>query len=213
MDRGSKWFIAAIAVLYFCGVGSLCLLPSHGQGPRPVRTINKAKKQAAPKPVSRTFKVIRVSDGDTMSVDLGEFIGPTEVRLWGMDAPEIEHPAMFGKPARPGQPWGIEARDALRDLVKRSGGKVILQKVERDAYGRLVCKANVRLLETNKLVGVAHWMILHGHAWWGSDYAPDEKTLAGAQADAIKQESGIWSYGPNPEKPKAFRDRINGKTK
>ncbi len=72
-------------------------------------------------PHSLVAKVDRVSDGDSViaTTDDGTKL---RIRLLGIDAPEIANGA------KPGQPFGEEARDYLDHLI---GGKV----VHADAYG------------------------------------------------------------------------------
>ncbi len=85
---------------------------------------------------ARTFRVIRVIDGDTFVIEYdGE---PTSVRLLGYDAPE------------PNEPGGAEATARLRELID---GKIVrLEFAEparpgaaykRDHFGRLLARVNV----------------------------------------------------------------------
>lgn len=94
---------------------------------------------------ARTFKVLRVVDGDTfvMRYD-GE---PTYVRLFGVDAPESR------------EPGGAAAMAALRRVI--DGRLVRIEfsgRRKRDNFGRLVCKAYVGKVS----VGAA--MVRAGHA-------------------------------------------------
>ncbi len=75
--------------------------------------------------VVRTVEGIvkKVADGDTLTIVTRERT-KLRVRLYGIDAPEIRH----GK--KPGQPYGEEAKAALRGMVLER--KVRLDIIDRD---------------------------------------------------------------------------------
>lgn len=96
--------------------------------------------------------VTRVVDGDSLWVTPVAGPGaaamppaPVEVRMLGIDAPEIC------------QAHGLEARDALRDLVLDR--LVGVQGVGRDTYGRLLATITVEGLNVNRR------QVAEGHAW------------------------------------------------
>lgn len=90
--------------------------------------------------------VARVVDGDSLWVTpAAAGAEAIEVRLLGIDAPEIC------------QPHGPEARDALRDLVQDR--LVSLKGVGRDTYGRLLATVTLDGLDVNRR------MVADGHAW------------------------------------------------
>lgn len=62
----------------------------------------------------------RIVDGDTIVIQ------KTQIRLFGIDAPEMDHP------------YGIKAKWALVSLCK--GRKISARITEKDAYGRTVAK-------------------------------------------------------------------------
>jgi endonuclease YncB( thermonuclease family) len=72
-------------------------------------------------PRSLVAKVDRVTDGDSVTATTSDGT-KLRIRLLGIDAPEIANGA------KPGQPFGEEAREYLDHLI---GGKV----VSVDAYG------------------------------------------------------------------------------
>ncbi len=82
-------------------------------------------------PAIRTVEgnVNKVADGDTLTTITREGT-KLRVRLYGIDAPEIQH----GK--KPGQPYGEQAKAALMGLVL--GKKVRLDIVDIDRYKRMV---------------------------------------------------------------------------
>lgn len=80
--------------------------------------------------------VTKVSDGDTIQVtdNLGTKV---KVRFYGMDAPETEKGnKRTGKVSKPGQPYGEEAFQALRQKVERQ--HVRLDVMDIDQYKRTV---------------------------------------------------------------------------
>jgi micrococcal nuclease len=74
--------------------------------------------------------VVRVVDGDTIHVRLGERL--EKVRYIGVNTPELHHPA------RGAEPGGREARDVNRRLVEGKRVRLELDVQHRDRYGRLL---------------------------------------------------------------------------
>ncbi|HXG14995.1 MAG TPA: thermonuclease family protein [Calidithermus sp.] len=75
-------------------------------------------------------EVVRVVDGDTILVRLGERL--EKVRYIGIDTPEVHHPA------RGREPGGVEATALNRALVEGRRVRLELDVQERDRYGRLL---------------------------------------------------------------------------
>lgn len=94
---------------------------------------------------ARTFKVLRVVDGDTFVIRYdGE---PTYVRFHGMDAPE------------PREPGGPAATAALRGLIDGRTVRIDFPgRRKRDNFGRLIC--NVQVGD----VAIGPAMVRAGHA-------------------------------------------------
>jgi micrococcal nuclease len=95
-----------------------------------------ASKQTAVAPQTATgklipAKIISVTDGDTMKVELN---GKKEtIRLLLVDTPEVKHPS------KPVQPFGPEASAFAKQILKE--GKEVQIEIdvsERDKYGRLL---------------------------------------------------------------------------
>jgi micrococcal nuclease len=74
--------------------------------------------------------VVRIVDGDTIHVRLGERI--EKVRYIGVDTPEIHHPA------RGEEPGGRAAAAVNRELVEGRHVRLELDVQARDRYGRLL---------------------------------------------------------------------------
>ncbi|MBI4270359.1 MAG: thermonuclease family protein [Candidatus Rokubacteria bacterium] len=74
--------------------------------------------------------VVRVVDGDTIHVRLGERV--EKVRYIGVNTPELHHPT------RGEEPGGREAADVNRRLVAGQRVQLELDVQARDRYGRLL---------------------------------------------------------------------------
>jgi endonuclease YncB( thermonuclease family) len=89
---------------------------------------------------------MHIHDGDTLS-----FPNKTVLRLWRVDAPEMEWKGRW-----PQQPWAIEARDFLSRLCEQG----VEQWVEKEkSYGRSVAQV------TCNGTDVASALLETGHAW------------------------------------------------
>jgi endonuclease YncB( thermonuclease family) len=132
-------------------------------------------------------QVVRVKDGDSLMLSRPDVKRTSEIRLAGIDAPELS------------QPWGIQARSALRRLVQ--GQTVVVEVTDRDRYGRLVG----RVWRGRTYVNAA--MTEAGHAWAFDRYLPDRDIRAGQNA-ARKAGRGLWALPPDQRLPPAtWRER------
>jgi len=130
-----------------------------------------------------TGRVVRVADGDTVSV-LDATNTQYRIRLFGIDTPERD------------QPYGGSAKRALTDLVDNRDVGVVV--VATDDYGRQVGT----LYRDNIDINLA--MVAGGHAWWYRHYAPHERKLASAEQAAREQGLALWS-NPQPVPPWDWR--------
>jgi endonuclease YncB( thermonuclease family)/DNA/RNA endonuclease G (NUC1) len=139
----------------------------------------------AEQPRTFTARVISANDGDTCKVrdDNGRFY---RLRLFGIDAPESD------------QPYGIIARDALRDLIQ--GVDIEVRTTGAKTYGRHVARLFRDGLDVNQE------MIADGLAWHYDQYTEGDEAdeLDQLQADARNGEVGLWSQ-PDPVKPECWR--------
>ncbi|HEY0438878.1 MAG TPA: thermonuclease family protein [Xanthobacteraceae bacterium] len=123
----------------------------------------------------------RIVDGDSLYVD------GTEIRLFGIDAPELHQTCQRG-----GRLWNCGA-DAAAALRAASAGKDIVCKPrERDRYGRTVAVCQAGGLD----LGAA--MIKGGYAVSYGGYEADEREARDARR-------GIWSS--SFDNPAAWRAR------
>lgn len=105
--------------------------------------------QAATAPPSPLLDatVTRIVDGDSLWLELpGASDAALEVRLKDIDAPEIC------------QPWGTEARDALRDMVLNKAVQIRISG--HDTYGRTLAT-----LYVDGTLNVNRALVKEGHAW------------------------------------------------
>jgi len=129
-----------------------------------------------------------IHDGDTLRVrsSKGEVL---KVRFACIDAPELK------------QPMGEESRNHLRSLINEAGGKVKLQVIETDRYGRSVAE-----LWTKKGL-LQSQMTASGMAFAYDQYSkncPNWDAVKSAEKTAIEYRLGVWR-SPNFQRPWDWR--------
>lgn len=143
-----------------------------------------AAREGEPAPeFDLTGRVVRVADGDTVSV-LDERNTQHKVRLFGIDTPEQN------------QPYGNAAKKALLDLVSQETVGVVV--ITTDSYGRKVGT----LYHDGVNINVA--MVASGYAWWYQHFAPYERKLAASEQQARDARIGLWA-DPHPVPPWEWR--------
>lgn len=113
---------------------------------------------------------VSIVDGDSFKVKLQGVV--MDVRLQGIDAPEID------------QPFGRDARKILERFLRDK--EVVLVFEDVDHYGRIVARAWVGRVDINRE------MILRGAAWFDAEYAHDDE-LFNAEQTARDAKNGLWS--------------------
>lgn len=131
-----------------------------------------------------TAKVVRVSDGDTITV-LTDNNQQIRIRLDGIDCPES------------GQPFGNRARELTAKLV--AGKEVRIEKSGEDRYGRTLGYVWIG----DKCVN--HELLKAGLAWHYKYFNKDPK-FAEMENKAKAAKLGLWSE-PNPVAPWDWRRR------
>lgn len=126
------------------------------------------------RPPPKSGVIIAVYDGDTFTLDNGD-----KIRLRGANTPEL----------KPKEAFGIEARDAVRDLILNQKVTLSYGSVERDGYGRLI--AAVQFEDQD----VATYLLEKGlaHAFFIPPEELDTVALLKAQEKAQTQGIGLWS--------------------
>jgi micrococcal nuclease len=129
--------------------------------------------------------VTHVTDGDSLWVRTAVGAKPRQVRLQGIDAPEIC------------QPYGREARAALAALALHR--QVLVATRARDRYERIVARVSVGRQD------LGAWMVAHGYAW-SDGYRGSGGPYARQQEDAVRGGLGLWA-GAGALRPRDFRRR------
>ena len=145
----------------------------------PAAAAGAARRVDAPGPAPRGLAatVTRVADGDSLVVSLADG-GPAEVRLHGIDAPELD------------QAFGRQAREHLRRLAL--GERVELQLHGVDPYGRHLAVA----IGDEGDLGLLQ--IRAGQAWHNVRYAAEQPAsrrglYADAEREARRARAGLWA--------------------
>jgi endonuclease YncB( thermonuclease family) len=117
--------------------------------------------------------VPRIVDGDTLA------IGPTKVRLQGIDAPETDQLCLNAN----GIHWtcGIDARDQL--AVHIGGREIKCSSSGTDAYRRTLATCYFGDEDLNA------WMVQEG---WALAYVKYSKAYVHAEEDARTHQRGMW---------------------
>jgi endonuclease YncB( thermonuclease family) len=138
---------------------------------------------AADPPHSFEAKVVKIADGDTITVLLEKT--QHRIRLEGIDAPEK------------GQAYGTKARQALADKV--FGKTIRVEWKKRDRYGRIIGRVYLDKQD------ISLEMVKDGWAWHYKRYSK-EAALADAENEARKAARGLWADKnplPHQHRPKA----------
>lgn len=130
---------------------------------------------AATPPRELAGTVTKVTDGDSLWLQPSVQGPPIEVRLLGVDAPEIC------------QPWGTQARDALKVLVE--GKQVTLRAVGLDTYQRTLGTVMLDDVDVNSR------LVEEGHAWstrskWDRGPLVKQERMAKALSRGLHSQAG-----------------------
>ena len=112
-------------------------------------------------------KVIKVSDGDTITVLQGK--QQVKVRLYGIDAPELK------------QPYGKKSKQFLANLI--AGEVVEVEENGKDRYKRTIGTIYLDDKDINAQ------MVENGYAW---AYRKFSKKYAPQESGAKYQKLGLW---------------------
>jgi len=144
-------------------------------------------------PGQNTYKVQRVSDGDTIAVSQGDKSKIT-VRFACIDAPEVPHSNREKNSQNLVDTnqfnWGVKAQSRVQQLVNQGGDRVVLNITDTDRYGRRV--AEVRLPNGTF---IQETLIREGLALVNRPYlryCPSKEIIEQAETDAKKNLRGVW---------------------
>lgn len=151
----------------------------QSQSQQQTQKVNTSSNQ---KITSIQGKVVRISDGDTVTVLMNN--QQYKIRLNGIDAPEHS------------QPFGSKSREYLRDMINQKTVTVTVQG--KDRYGRYL-----GVISTPEIKDVNAEMLKAGCAWHYKQYNKSPN-YASYETSAKASKKGLWSE-PNPTPPWVFR--------
>lgn len=92
----------------------------------------------------------------TVALELGFHITISEtVRLYGINAPEVRGSEKVA---------GLEARDALRNLVAGKKLRITTMKDKKEKYGRYLATVWTLDDKGNPAININDWLVQNGHA-------------------------------------------------
>lgn len=144
---------------------------------RVLTSILLAVLSAASNAESLTGRVVRVSDGDTLTV-LDEANTQHKIRLAGIDSPEK------------GQPFGQHCKQSLSDLVY--GRTVVVETKKRDRYGRAIGKIIAGGRDAN-LEQVQRGCGWHYKRYMNEQSLDDRLAYNAAEESARASRVGLWA--------------------
>ena len=158
---------------------------------------------ASADPSANYYHVREVHDGDSCKLYDPRDGVVFNVRLQGVDAPEIAPPPGVSRvrisPSDLSQPYAIESRNALASMVKDK--YVSVDCSWGWSFNRRVCRLYLEGMNQTPLQDVGERLVLEGYA-----YAVDP-IYEPPQAVAMAHHYGIWGL-PHQEKPTEYRRRM-----
>jgi endonuclease YncB( thermonuclease family) len=155
----------------------------------------QAQRPAAVSVYTLDGKVVKVADGDTLTLLSGR--QRLKVRLASIDAPEVRKDKL-----QPGQPYAQQSRKALAALV--AGKVVVLRCYERDRYARNIC--DVMLADGST---ASQRQVAQGMAWANMEaqgrFMRDTR-LPQLEQQARRQRLGLWQRA-DAVQPWVWRDQ------
>jgi micrococcal nuclease len=126
--------------------------------------------------------VSHLTDGDTLWVRAPGAREAQQIRLQGIDAPEIC------------QPFGAQSRDALAARVLHRQVQVAISA--RDVYERSIGRVNLQGDD------ISAWLVVHGYAW-SAQFHGRAGPYAKLEAQARAARRGLWATPA--QNPRNFR--------
>ncbi|MBE9019211.1 thermonuclease family protein [Chroococcidiopsidales cyanobacterium LEGE 13417] len=179
-----RWMIA----LPILAIALFLLIPKPQHNSKTELPTPSSSPQSKPSPPSaQTWQVIKVADGDTITVTQGD--RKEKIRFCGVDANESQ------------QKGGQEAKAYLRSLIDKGDGTVIVNPIEKDRYGRTVAELFVKPRTETPDSHSGEAIFLNGEmvkAGFGRVYTafvtncPNREVLEQAEEMAKAQKIGVW---------------------
>ena len=134
--------------------------------------------------------VRRIIDGDTVEIDQRSARGFLRVRLFGIDAPEID------------QDGGWDSAYQLQDLLE-GGDDLMLETIAFDQYGRAIGILYWRRQGRRRSINLG--MVHSGHAFASTYHrsraAVERLGFYRAERNARRHRRGVWAAGSDPVRP------------
>jgi endonuclease YncB( thermonuclease family) len=144
--------------------------------------------------VLQRFGVVDILPGQVTVID-GDSLreGKTEIRLYGIDAPEYRQTCKDATQAD--YDCGKRAREALWQLIRQ--GELKCKSLDIDRYGRSISNCQIGALDVNREMVAQGWAV--AFVQFGLDYVGEEKT-------ARQNKRGLWAG--SFEEPAQYRKRM-----
>ena len=145
--------------------------------PQPARGSFDCRAQSLSDKVVEVFnaEVTSITDGDTLTVSTGS--EELKIRLWGIDAPEMN------------QPLGKAAKDKLTKLMP-IGSHTNVYPIDRDVYGRTIAAVGPNNQWAHNVTIVAYGLAYHVDKFESSGNI----CLSEAQRMAKTWRDGVWEH-------------------
>ncbi len=189
--RKSLWLMLVAVV-----VGGLIIADRTGVfGRRPTPDAEKYD--------NKTFRVVKVIDGDTLDVDVPDRrYSHTRIRLWGVDTPEMNYDRQHSPPEH----FAREATEFVRSRVR--GREVRLELLPhrrtRGHYGRLL--AYVHLDDDTML---NRELVRRGYAYADPRFRHKHmREFIRLQREAMRAGRGLWANVRQADLPDYWSDEI-----
>lgn len=170
-------------------------------------SLASAGEQCPPPKNAVSATVAYVDDGDTVRLTNGD-----RVRLAGIDAPEVAHPAYGNRAAKPAEPFGNASRQALMALLATTHNRLRVQYGldPEDRYGR-----KLAYLYLPDGASIQADLVARGMAM--AVFMPPNLALADCltaiEKKARERHVGIWSnseYDPGISTANGIPDDVQG---
>ena len=139
-------------------------------------------------PQSEEWEVVKITDGDTITVRRGE--RKEKIRFCGVDAMEAD------------QKLGSQATDYLRSLIGLGDGTVMITPIEKDRYERTVAELFMKPrpgtpgYQPEEEIFLNSEMVEAGLSYHYAKYSercPNRDAIIKAEAIARSKHVGVWS--------------------
>jgi endonuclease YncB( thermonuclease family) len=131
--------------------------------------------------------VTRISDGDTLHLEIDDDVNWVEIRVYGVDCPESAWPGRWKE-----QAGAKEAKAFASKMLKGKSATVRLKG--ESTYDRAVGEV------FRGGYSLSRELLRQGLCWWNKKYAPNDLDLRALQSAAKSAKKGIWAV-PTPTPP------------